>query len=117
MLNRLEYMHSKNQIHRDIKPSNVMMGLGELSNTVHMIDFGLTRSVIDPKTGQHIPEKRYRHLVGTCLFCSLNAHKGLELSRRDDLITLGYVMLQFVRGNLPWQSVRAVDAKERYKFV
>ena len=94
-----------------------MMGLGDDSNTVHLIDFGLTRFFIDPNTRQHIPEKKYRHLVGTCLFCSPNSHKGIELTRRDDLITLGYVILQFVRGNLPWQSVRTGDAKERYKLV
>ena len=93
------------------------MGLSDDSNTVHLIDFGLAHSFIDSTTGLHIPEKKYRHLVGTCLFCSPNSHKGLELTRRDDLITLGYVMLQFVRGNLPWQTVRTGDAKERYKLI
>ena len=98
-------MHSAHHIHRDIKPSNILMGMGNNSNTVHMIDFGLARFVIDPKTGQHITEKRYRHLIGTCLYCSTNSHKGIELSRRDDLISLGYVEVNLLSGNLPWQSV------------
>ena len=51
LLERLEWMHTNNYIHRDLKPDNIMLGLGDASNTIHMIDFGLTRSVIDPKTG------------------------------------------------------------------
>ena len=102
LLQRLEFMNLRQHIHRDLKPSNIMMGLRENSNTVHIIDFGLARSFIDPKTGEHIPEKKYRSLVGTCLFCSPNSHKGTALSCRDDLITLGYVILLFLRGRLPW---------------
>jgi serine/threonine protein kinase len=51
LLDRIEAMHEKNYIHRDIKPDNIMMGMGDQSNIVHMIDFGLTRPIIDPKTG------------------------------------------------------------------
>jgi len=54
LLERLQFMHERNVIHRDIKPDNIMMGIGDTSNIVHMIDFGLTRSIIDPKTGKHI---------------------------------------------------------------
>lgn len=94
-----------------------MMGLGENSNIVHIIDFGLARSFIDPKTGEHIPPRKYRSLVGTCLFCSLNSHNGTELSSRDDLITIGYIVLLFLRGRLPWQNVHADETKERYKKI
>ena len=51
LLERLEYMHSLNLIHRDLKPENIMMGLGADSNLVHLIDFGLTRSIINQATG------------------------------------------------------------------
>jgi len=93
-------------MHRDIKPSNLVLGLGNKSNLIHMIDFGLTRPVTDPKTGKHIPFKQGKNLIGTCLYVSINSHNGYELSRRDDLITLGYVMLHMYRGNLPWQDIR-----------
>ncbi len=102
MLERLEYMHSRNLIHRDIKPENIMMGLGDESDIVTMIDFGLCRSIIDPKTNKHIKFMGGKNLIGTCRFVSLNSHLGYELSRRDDLLTLCNMIVYFVRGNLPW---------------
>ena len=101
-LERLELMHMQNYIHRDIKPDNMMMGMGASSNTMHLIDFGLTKSVIDQKTGKHVQFMAGKNLIGTCRYVSLNAHLGYELSRRDDLLTLGFVMINFVRGRLPW---------------
>jgi len=98
----MQHMHELEVIHRDIKPDNIMMGLGEASNTVHLIDFGLTRSIIDPETGTHIPMTTGKNLIGTCRYVSANSHKGLELSRRDDLITLGYVIIRLYKGSLPW---------------
>ena len=102
VLERVEFMHDKHFIHRDIKPQNIMMGLGDASNIVHMIDFGLTRLVIDPKTGKHIPFIIGKNLVGTCRYVSLNSHLGHEVSRRDDLITIGYMMINLLTGSLPW---------------
>lgn len=92
-------------MHRDIKPDNMMMGMGDKSNILYLIDFGLTKSVIDPKSGKHIPFLKGKNLVGTCRFVSLNAHHGYEISRRDDLYTLGFVMINFYKGYLPWQNL------------
>ena len=105
LLERLESMHDKKFMHRDIKPDNIMMGLGKKSNMVHMIDFGLTRSVIDPRTGKHMPFVNGKNLIGTCRYVSLHAHKGYELSRRDDLISIGYIIVNFLKGSLPWQNI------------
>jgi casein kinase 1 len=113
LLERLEHMHKLQVIHRDLKPDNIMMGLGDASNTVHLIDFGLTRSIIDSETGKHIPLVTGKSLIGTCRYVSANSHNGLELSRRDDLITLGYVMIRLFRGSLPWQSVSIQDRELR----
>lgn len=115
LLERLEWMHANNYIHRDLKPDNIMLGLGDASNTIHMIDFGLTRSVIDPKTGEHIPFKSDKNLVGTCRFVSVNAHKGYELSRRDDLISLGYIIIHLFKGSLPWQDIDTRKPSARYR--
>ena len=92
-----------------------MLGLGDASHTIYMVDFGLTRLVIDPKTGEHIPFKTDKNLVGTCRFVSLNAHKGYELSRRDDLISLGYVMINLFKGSLPWQDIDTRRPSARYR--
>ncbi len=102
VLDRLQFMHERNYIHRDLKPDNIMVGLGEDSNTIIFVDFGLTRSVIDPQTGLHIPFVGGKNLVGTCRYVSINSHLGFELSKRDDLITVGYVMISLLKGYLPW---------------
>ena len=119
LLERIEYMHSHEMkfMHRDIKPDNIMVGLGENSNTVFMIDFGLIRSVIDTATGEHIPFTDDKNLIGTCRYASVNSHKGYELSRRDDLITLGYVIIYLAKGRLPWQNVLLNRNSARYSSV
>ena len=102
ILDRLHFMHNIDYIHRDLKPDNMMIGLGEESVNVYFVDFGLSRSVIDPCTGQHIPFTIGKKLIGTCRYVSLNSHKGYELSKRDDVITVGYVMINLLTGSLPW---------------
>ena len=104
-LRRLEYIHSRNYIHRDLKPSNIAMGLGVHSNVVYLIDFGLSKEYRDPITYKHIPSKTSLGLTGTATFASINSHLGLELGRRDDLESLAYVLIYFLRGSLPWQHL------------
>ena len=104
MLTRIEFIHEKGFIHRDIKPENFVIGLNERSNIVHIIDFGLSKRYKDKNTGQHIPYRENRHLVGTVRYASINAHLGIEQSRRDDIESIGYVLAYFYLGRLPWQS-------------
>ena len=98
ILERLEHMHGKGLVHRDLKPDNIMMGMSEYSDTVHLIDFGLCRQVWNPKTGKHIDFRTGKNLVGTARYVSINAHLGYELSMRDDLLTLGFVMVYLTLG-------------------
>jgi serine/threonine protein kinase len=104
ILTRIEFIHEKGFIHRDIKPENFVIGLNEKSNVVHIIDFGLSKRYKDKNTGQHIPYRENRHLVGTVRYASINAHLGVEQSRRDDIESIGYVLAYFFLGRLPWQS-------------
>ena len=82
------------------------MGINKNSHTVYLIDFGLSKKYRDSKTMQHIPYKENKNLTGTARYASINAHLGIEQSRRDDLEAIGYVMLYFLQGFLPWQGIK-----------
>uniref|UniRef100_A0A4W4FF60 non-specific serine/threonine protein kinase n=1 Tax=Electrophorus electricus TaxID=8005 RepID=A0A4W4FF60_ELEEL len=117
MISRIEYIHSKNFIHRDIKPDNFLMGLGKKGNLVYIIDFGLAKKYRDARTHQHIPYRENKNLTGTARYASINTHLGIEQSRRDDLESLGYVLMYFNLGSLPWQGLKAATKRQKYERI
>ncbi|KAG0500492.1 hypothetical protein HPP92_000564 [Vanilla planifolia] len=117
MINRVEYSHGKSFLHRDIKPDNFLMGLGRRANQVYIIDFGLAKKYRDSSTHQHIPYRENKNLTGTARYASMNTHLGIEQSRRDDLESLGFVLMYFLRGSLPWQGLKAGTKKQKYEKI
>ncbi|XP_072935872.1 casein kinase I-like isoform X2 [Epargyreus clarus] len=117
MLGRVEFLHCKCFIHRDIKPDNFLMGIGRHCNKLYMIDFGLAKKFRDLRTRAHIIYREDKNLTGTARYASINAHLGIEQSRRDDLESLGYVLMYFNRGSLPWQGLKAITKKQKYERI
>mmetsp|Transcript_30729 Transcript_30729/g.59942 ORF Transcript_30729/g.59942 Transcript_30729/m.59942 type:complete len:565 (+) Transcript_30729:33-1727(+) len=101
-IDRLEKLHSAGYLHRDLKPENLMTGARSTKH-VYLLDFGLARSYID-SGGNHIPVTYNNNLVGAARYASANIHAGVKGSRRDDMESLGYIIVYFLKGKLPWQA-------------
>ena len=134
LLTRLEKIHSKGLIFRDMKPENVLIGRKSQGkeNILHIIDYGLAKPYIDTETRKHISSTENRPITGTirqghrvetnltaCLrYMSVNAHFGMEQSRRDDMEALGYLILYFLKGGrLPWMGYREENMRERFRKI
>ena len=113
IIDRIKWVHSKNIVHRDIKPDNFLIGRKD-PNIIYLIDFGLSKKYRSSKTNKHLRFGFTGKLTGTVRFASANALRGGEQSRRDDLESIGYMLIYFMRGKLPWQGVTGDKKIERY---
>ena len=113
----LQYIHSMHIIHRDIKPDNFVLGRGEKSKNLYLLDFGLAKKYRSSKTLKHYPMIKKKNLTGTARYASINALNGLTQSRRDDLEAVGYVLMYFLRGKLPWQGIHVKRKEDRYHRI
>jgi casein kinase 1 len=110
MLRCVEALHNKGIIHRDLKPENFMF---DRSNNLYIIDFGLSKC-FRTEIGEHIPFRKDKNLVGTPRYASINNHMGFQQSRRDDLESIGYIVVFLMKGVLPWMNIRKKDKKEKH---
>ena len=116
MLLRVEYLHSKNLLHRDIKPDNFCIGSTD-PHIIYLLDFGLATKYKDASTGEHVQSGNHKSLTGTARYASINAHLGNDQSRKDDLEAIGYVMIYFMKGSLPWQGLPGGNKMKKYQQI
>ena len=117
MIDRIEWVHNKLIVHRDIKPDNFVMGRGDSGHIVYLLDFGLSKKYWSSHLNSHLKFTINKKLTGTARYASINALRGCEQSRRDDLEAIGYVLLYFLRGSLPWQGLKMDKKDDRYKKI
>lgn len=116
LLTLVERIHAEGFLHRDIKPDNFVVGTPGNEGELYVIDFGLSKCYVNPETNQHIPFRDDKHLTGTARYASINNHRGFEQSRRDDLESVGYVLIYFLKGSLPWQNLKKTETEQsRYR--
>ena len=104
-LERIEYVHSKNYLHRDIKPENFLVGNPD-SSQIYLIDFGNARKYRSSRTGKHLEYHKTNIIFGTISFLSFNVLKGIEQTRKDELESLGLIIIFLFTGKLPWTELK-----------
>jgi serine/threonine protein kinase len=117
LLDRAESMHAKGLVHRDWKPENILIGGETQRHILHVVDFGLSTSFVD-KTGRHVAPASGKPVLGTARFSSTNSHLGKELSRRDDLESIAFLLIYFARGgSLPWNGLDRSTIASKYRAI
>ena len=117
LIKRIKHIHKKYHIHRDLKPDNFLTGYYKIDSKIYLIDFGLSKKYYSTSKQKHIKFKKGYNLIGTARYCSRNAHKGYELSRRDDIESLGYCLIYFLKGKLPWQGLKVKRIEDQFEKI
>ena len=117
IIDRIHHFHNYNFIHRDIKPQNFVIGKNENEHLIYLVDFGLAKRFREEYTNFHIPLRQGIKLTGTIRFASCNAMNKKELSRRDDMESIGYLFLYLLKGSLPWQGLKIKQKNEKFEKI
>lgn len=125
MIDRIEYMHQMSHLHRDLKPDNFVVN-SQNGMDIYVIDYGLARRYcqINMSTNQveHVKRVKMQSFTGTARYASIGAQQQFTTSRKDDLESLGYMLVYFLKGRLPWQHVprpgaNSITAKQRKERI
>ena len=105
IIDRIQFIHSKYILHLDIKPSNFLFGKDD-NSLIYIIDFGMARKYRSSRTKKHIKFSKNNYFAGNIKYSSINTMKGVQPSRRDDLESLGYMIIYLYNQQLPWENLK-----------
>ena len=112
-ISQLEIIHMVGWVHRDLKLKNIMTS-GQSDENLHIIDFGHAKTYLSD-TGQHCRVVTDT-FTGSAHYASINVLSGLRCTRRDDLESLGYALIE-LRFGLPWSNMRCSTESERDEIL
>lgn len=118
LLDTLEQVHNKGFVHRDIKPANIMVGGPRFRSSIYLIDYGVSRKFFNDNQNMlggtgHLSPRQRSGLIGTARFASIHSHMNMEVSRRDDLESMLYVLIFIYRGELEWSKIDFKPEQDR----
>lgn len=113
----IKYYHDRNIIHRDIKPDNFLLDFNRPAKHIYLIDFGFAKKYRSSKTQKHIPYTVDKPYIGTPRYMSINALSKREQSRRDDMYSIGYMIVFMLMGKLPWQGILRGKHSNKYQAI
>ena len=117
IIERLKLIHKEGIIHRDLKPENLLVTKNIRNCLIYLIDYGLSKKYKDVKNDIHIPFKSDRPITGTIRYVSINTHKGIEQSRRDDIESACYIITYFLNGKLDWDGIKCKTKEEKIQKI
>ena len=117
IIERLKLIHKEGIIHRDLKPENLLVTKNIRNCLIYLIDYGLSKKYKDTKNDTHIPFKNDRPITGTIRYVSINTHKGIEQSRRDDIESACYIIIYFLNGKLNWDGIKCKTKEEKIQKI
>lgn len=117
ILERIKYIHSQNILYCDISPNNFSIGIGRFQNIIYMTNFFYAKVYTKKDNIEHIKFNKSNNNIGNYIYSSINALRGIELSRRDDLESLGYMLIYFLKGELPWENIKCSDKTEKKRKI
>ena len=103
LVEKLQAIHERGYLYNDLKPDNIVVGDfdGQKLGEIRLIDFGISKKYLD-EHGNHIQKSNESIFRGNMIFSSINAFNFETLSRRDDLISLCYLLVFILDGDLPF---------------
>lgn len=114
LISIFETLHNCDIVHRDIKPANIAIGRDDKHKFIYLLDFGLSKKFRSSSTKKHVPFYKNNKLIGNARYSSINALDGCSQSRRDDLESVGYLLIYLLQGRLPWQGYISHSNEDKY---